>query len=270
MKTDTWTNTFSATVFKMLKANFELGKLLAAVNEIEITNKLVRDLAISSSLNSSDFASYRIWHSKSESTNGNDIEIIVETSNQEYVLFPCQCKRVFFKKDRSYYNKLWYSTDKHGFQIENLLKYAKEFRSVPVYMLYNYVNSEEVKEDIGVTVCSASFIANQYYFVDDYPADLYFEDLHPPAITLSEFLDKKPLQNDPYVNHEIKKYSLNELTSIPGWLEINPPVEFSDTRFIQTKSVDFEKDDRVRTNFSPKFRIMFTLDNYRHRTINFR
>ncbi|MEO0683788.1 MAG: DUF6615 family protein [Cyanobacteria bacterium J06649_11] len=265
-----WADRFSTSVFKMLKANFELGNLLAAINEIEITNKFVRDLAILSSLQESDFSAFRIWHSKSESTNGNDIEIIIEVSSGKFVLFPCQCKRVFFKNDRSYYNKLWYSTDKHGFQIENLLNYAKRTNGIPVYMLYNFVNNIETSEKNGVTLCSASFIANQYYFIDDYPPELFYEDLHPPAVTLSSFLDELSLLIDPYIKYEVRKYDLNELTSVPGWLEINPPVEYSDTRFIKTKPINFEENKRIRTDFSPKFRIMITLKEYKHRTINFR
>jgi len=264
-----WFDYFSVEVWKMLKANFDLGNRLAAINEIELTNKLVRELSLLSTYQRYHLP-HRTWKAKNESTNGNDLEIIIEIEDDKYLLFPCQCKRVSFKKGKSVYEKLWYSTDEHGFQVENLIKYAKSWKGIPIYMLYNYTSTQSVSKTYGATICSGSYLASQYYFGDNYPPKLTFDELHPPSIELSRFFEKLELVDDIYIDYAPKFYSKNELSSLPGWDEINPPIEFSDTRVIQS---DFSKigiEERISSNFSPKFRIMLSLTDYNHRIINYK
>lgn len=84
-----------------------------------------------------------------EKTNGNDIEFVI-TDGAKSIKMPMQAKRI--------YKNLRYSSISHEGQIDDLIKYAKKVKGIPMYLLYNY------KQDYfdRVDLCSIQSDQRQY------------------------------------------------------------------------------------------------------------
>ncbi len=265
-----WLDYCSSSIWDDIKANFLLGDRLARINEVEFTNRLCRDLSILIA-NDKIQSPIRLWHAKNEKANGNDLEIVVEVDSDRYLVFPCQCKRIFrgTVNTEPKYRQIWHSSDEYGFQIQNLLEYAEKVGGIPIYLFFNYIDDVNFSEDYGITVCDGAYIAKQYYFIENYPSAISFKNVHPPAQRISDFIKNRGLSTYKHIKYEPKLYSSKDLDIIPGWMEINPPIEYSDGRYVALQ-VNSENSSRKSINFTPKFRIMFTISKFQHRIINWR
>ncbi len=83
-----------------------------------------------------------MFEATNEKTNGNDIEICINTKDG-YLLFPTQAK-ILYKSGK--YDKI-----NHGNQIENIVKYAKRTGGIPLHLFYNY-DKRHADSEYGCTI----------------------------------------------------------------------------------------------------------------------
>jgi hypothetical protein len=133
-----------------------------------------------------------IYEATDEKTNGNDIELFIETE-KGFLFLAIQSKIIYKTND---YRKM-----DHGNQHCNLMDYAFSRGGIPFYLLYNYSNKFTivdksvcgipcVEKDFGCTLITADFIRENYYAKQkmNKKGELKwkvpcFSDLHPaPAI----------------------------------------------------------------------------------------
>jgi len=104
------------------------------ISETTITEQLIYE--IESGIDDHKYP-IRLFESRKENVNGNDLEIFINTANG-YVLLPCQSKIT----NREYkYEKFWHTVNESR-QISLLCNYAKSFGGIPAYLLYNYIPLE--------------------------------------------------------------------------------------------------------------------------------
>ncbi|MFK7905155.1 MAG: DUF6615 family protein, partial [Chitinophagales bacterium] len=131
----------------------------------------------------------RIFQSRNERVNGNDLELVLPHKKNKYIRFFCQAKRIEF--DKTYPNGKYHlsrtqKNDKTE-QIERLLKYGENKKGFPIYMFYNY-SEEKIPLDksvngnqelYGCTLTSAHYLAAQY-LDNGKMKTATFKELHPP------------------------------------------------------------------------------------------
>ncbi len=239
----------------------------------KLVNKLYEDIQISN-------LPVRIFQSKNERVNGDDLEIILPIAKDKYIRFFCQAKRIEFSNSNpNGYYKLSRFTNGNE-QIVKLLDYARNQNGFPIYLFYNYTEDDFKlnkcvkgnKEFYGCSITSAHFLASKY-LKKEKMITAKFKELHPPSmplIVLSEMVGTnflKPLgskfgkiTNLTKYPLELVHYSENELRMIGSWREIFPSIHQGDER-----KTGFENDlIPLRTSmynlsgFNPAFRIIFT------------
>jgi len=207
------------------------------ISETTITEQLIFDFQYEATRR--PFA-IEIFRAKSEQTNGNDLELFVETSNG-YILYPCQAK-IIGKRDK--YHHLRYKSGAN-YQIDLLLKYAQKHSGVAGYLFYNYVKDEgthrnlqtfpgQNESDYGISWCPAELIKERYF-----PSVLskkttirsklpHFNDLHPhdavpfPEMVCSvlnaalDSLSGMQKMAEPLPNH-IRFYTSDEIDKMGDW-----------------------------------------------------
>ena len=109
----------------------------------------------------------RIFEAVNEPLNGNDIELIIQTS-QGYIIAPLQAKILYSSDD--------YKAMEHGNQINDLITYAASVGGTPLYLLYNYCSDPMfkhsanlcgipfTKEQFGCSLVSANYLLNNFAF----------------------------------------------------------------------------------------------------------
>ncbi len=218
----------------------------------------------------------RMFEAIDERNNGNDIELIIQTS-QGFLIAPLQAKLVY---DTNQYDAM-----DHRNQINDLITYANGVGGVPIYLLYNYYpditfiyNSSMCgvgfsKEQFGCSLVSANYLLKYYAFNRITKNGIKrwtipsFTDLH-PSIAIPWFvlgccelskldtiksanLLNNSINTGIIVERGIKTYKLEDLISEKDWkpLEING-----------LKSKNTFKEN-ANTKFVPKYRIVFFSDN---------
>lgn len=283
-----WLAYFSVYVWEELQFSAKQRNEISKVDERELTNKLIRDLAKIVNEEKIDLP-IRLFHSKNEKTNGSDIEIIYAFSKNKNIILPCQAKRLYVDKNRKDVSKakylaFWHKTNNihEKFQIKSLLEYAHSLYAYPLYLLYNYSEKEKISsfydqnELFGSTLISAQYIAEQYFY-EDYKENLTFLDLHPPARPLHSITEVKEQTINSFWGNDkkelpIKFYSDTEILKQTGWVEMNPPADSPPERFV--KSISFKDFMNNSTGidphiFAPKFRIFITKESIHLRKRNF-
>jgi hypothetical protein len=237
----------------------------------------------------------RLFHSKDETANGNDFEMILPFNKYQYLLFPCQAKRMYVKNDKydaiSHLVKPKTSNIKRE-QILSLLEYAEEKKGFPLYFFYNYTPNnfqhqkiEEYsdisdKELFGCTMLSAFHIFDNFFTENKRLKRMSFGDIHPPAMPLFKLAN---LYNNDFISNDkilsvfgkfdsqehdeelsnMDAYDLDTLSKMDiidrKWIEIYPTDKTRytviDTSPITNKEIILTKNENV---FNPKYRIIFT------------
>lgn len=238
------------------------------------------------------FASYhptRIIMSEAidEKTNGNDIELAIQTSTG-VILVPLQAKIIYNHK--SLKSKVIraekYDQMQHGNQIYDLIDYAKRIKGFPMYLLYNYsydsaFSAKSSGAHWGCTLISAAYLLKKFTLPYSHVKTRelawnipHFKDLHPnPAVpwwifacNLSSATTKKDLltsllptfSNDiNFIAETIQAYTLDEVISDERW---KPLIDDTQDNFQPAGLAQLADDtkNRYRNNdYNPKFRILF-------------
>lgn len=262
-----WFSMFSMYVWERLKFYHDGSKFTTKVDEPLFTHDLI--IGISQIIKEDKIPiPVRLFHSRKESANGNDIEIIVQIQKDKNIIFPCQAKRLYVENSNATYKELNY---KGGEQKQKLIEYAKSINGFPLYLLYNYSEYNfdtkypfSEKELYGCTLISAQYL-------DENPTlKPTVSDLHQPAkplISILKFTSTLSLNRIWGVlksAHGAESWSNKEILEDDRWNEFGPP-SYPPTRFVS--STDWEKAFSKKTPqtfenqfFNPKFRIIFTHD----------
>lgn len=216
----------------------------------------------------------RMFEAINEPLNGNDIELIIQTSGG-YVIAPLQAK-IIYKTDN-------YPAMDHGNQINDLITYAKNVGGVPLYLLYNhYLDTfthngnlcgiKFSKEQYGCSLVSAYYLLNKFAFNR-------FDKSGNPKWTIPNFIELHPdiavpwyvlgccrfskANTDSTVNlinntkvhsvslkHEIHTYQYEDLNLEQNWKPLN------------TTRLNLENDLSKENNsqYLPKYRIILSLN----------
>jgi hypothetical protein len=267
-----WLKYFSCSVWEQLRSNYINSSI--KISEIRITERLIEEIY---ELFINDIPlPLRLFHSKKESTNGNDIEIVIPISNNRYILFPCQAKKIYFPSES--YKVISHTPKKTGIvQITTLLDYAENrVRGIPLYLFYNFVNKKFdtkrfEKEFYGCTLMGANTLYEKFYDLNknklQKPKFYDILDDVNPLIILEHFLGgnfSTKLIEDIFgkFNTRIKSYSEAELIKVGIWDEWLPSVEEEsggrNVAVTEIRNILSEKTNIIQYPFNPKYRIMIT------------
>lgn len=233
----------------------------------------------------------KIFEATDEKTNGNDIELIIQT-NQGYVPVPLQAKIL--------YRSNHYNSMEHGNQINNLISYASSLGGIPLYLLYNYYPNvsfhyngnicgiQHAKEQLGCSLVSAQYLLDNFAgkkrrrngsFKWKIPG---FIDLH-PTIALPWFVlgccrtlktDKNKLTELLYNTSKtgitsispISTYNLEELVGGDSWQPIetimsSQPMQQVDLfENMETFNAGNAKSFFIDDKYLPKYRVVISFD----------
>ena len=273
---------FSIKTWEELYYSKHSSRLLFNHREDKFTSELVSELA-KKSLKTS--VNLRMFLAANEKVNGNDIEILIECSTNQYILFPCQAKKIFPSEK---YESLSHPDKKtKEEQILKLLEYAKIRKGVPLYLFYNYSDSTialgkySQKELFGCTFLSAHYVKDNFYdFSVGKLRAMNFIDIHPPAIPIISIVD---ILGNPdfqatimqYINIESLSYTLlprtkSQLENDIFWHEINPSRDNEVQKRASAEKMGSLLNFNTESNneFKPKYRILLTLNNVANRIQN--
>jgi hypothetical protein len=240
-------------------------------------------------------ATNRIFHAKDETTNGNDLEIVIPIDESRCIIMPCQAKRLYVEKANNNL-KAKYTAIHHPVnrkkpdekeQICCLLEYAQKCGGFPLYLFYNYTEFEVdlnekylEKELYGCTITSAYHVFEEFYdAISKKISPFTFQDIHPPAKPLLSLLDKQMLPElrtflgTSKKFNKLKPYKDKELLEQNWWDEKCPPLSVP----IQRRGASQSLDEILKNNYSniteeypfnPKYRIMILREPDIHREIN--
>ena len=202
-----------------------------------------------------------------ESSNGNDIELIVQTSSG-YVKLPTQAKLL--------YSNLKYTAISHPgstrYQVDDLINYASSIGGIPMYLLYNFLPCHHALRDHGCTMLMAEYIRNHFS-----PSPAFtrwripsFNDLHLPALPwhriICGLLNGEDIISYVYEKGQgsnikvIRLYTREELENDKRWHNLSGMSALEDLELLEYN----ESDDRevlgkeAIQEFNPKFRIIIS------------
>lgn len=217
----------------------------------------------------------RMFEAINEPLNGNDIELIIQTS-QGFIIAPLQAKII--------YNTDNYPAMEHSNQINDLITYANSVGGVPLYLLYNFYSDNTfnpngnlcgiklTKEQFGCSLVSAHYLLNNFAFnrIDRNGNSKWtiptFTELHPSVAipwfvlgccrnSVTSTLDTINLINNSQktgvgLEQKITTYKYEDLFNGANW----KPLEL--------KGLNFSKDfiESENKKFTPKYRIVLGFD----------
>lgn len=219
----------------------------------------------------------RMFEAINEPLNGNDIELIIQTS-QGFIIAPIQAKIIYSTDD--------YKAMEHGNQINDLIAYANSVGGVPLYLLYNYYSDptftytgnvcgiQFTKEQFGCSLVNANFLLDNFAFnrIDKNGNSKWtiptFTDLHPSIAipwfvlgccrtsstntlaTIDLISTPSKIKAGLSPDQKVITYKYDELINGNKW----KPLEI--------KGINFNKDfDEIEnTKFSPRYRIVMGFD----------
>lgn len=212
----------------------------------------------------------QLFESTDEKTNGNDLEILINTSSG-YIKLPTQAKII--------YSNGKYSALKHKNQIHDLISYAAlpTVKGIPLYIFYNYYDSgfnfpsslcnlAVKKEDYGCTFCNAFTLKNNFATLG-VDADGYqnwviptFTDLHPQYCdpfwrivcchsSTDDINNLKGILKVGDLKLDISTYTLDQLNKERFWRPLN-----MDDNDNKSKNLD-RSNESGEIGFNPRFRI---------------
>lgn len=258
------------------KLNFVFSSKGLRLNETTVTQDFVYQLYL---LAKSKQFPVKIFESKNEKANGNDLEILVEI-DKGVVKLPCQAKII---NRRGRYSKINHKID-NKFQIDALIKYARRVKGIPIYLLYNYVSTPEqdninaLKYDEELYGCSIgeAHDLKSHAFNPAYKSP-HFYDLHdscfkPLYLLLNaiypKYSDSSLKEVLPsFDSNKLKYYTIEDILDDFNWIDLTPAAGLG--------NIPIESDFLKRLNelieepeiFNPKFRILISKENYNVRKL---
>jgi hypothetical protein len=214
----------------------------------------------------------KLFESRDERSNGNDLEIVVETANG-YLILPIQAKVI----DKNYrYPSIKYKSSK-GYQIEMLLQYARNRKGIAFYLFYNYCDdartiAKVTKPDelsitlFGCSIASAYRIKEKYLQVgrtESHPRWLVpdFEGIHSifgfPLHRLAEpNLSSWAAEHEAASGDHVAFYTVHEIMKDPNWQDLLP----EGIGFVPKHRISASDASTHPTNtesvFNPRFRLV--------------
>jgi hypothetical protein len=251
------------------------------VSETTITENLIFDFWCHGK---EDSLAIEIYEAKDEASNGNDLEIYIETT-KGFLMMVCQAKII----DKA--NKYAGLNHKVGseYQIDLLIKYGRKMGAMPFYLFYNYVDVFSMGEALrqqtkyrsaqfGLTCCQAEYIKGNFYraAVGDTTKTRVtkpkFSDLHP--LFASPLAEKIEIFSNDYLagmlddignlfgENPVKFYSRDQITNNNGWDDLLP---YGKIGFVETeKKQPVVKKATALEGFNPKYRILLVKEVQRH------
>jgi len=266
-----------------MKFAFETNTKISETTLTENLLFMINKYRISSKDNS-----VKIYESKDEKTNGNDLEIYLQIAQNRYILLAVQAKKLYTKEQK--YKAINHKIDTN-YQIDLLLNYAKSKQGLALYLLYNYAPdcTHKNKEHFGCTLVEALYIKAIYYPKTKKRWKIpSFNDLHRcnhklyaywfkfirPYLTFSRFAVPWHLLASnryfkSYVDYynasntqQLKEYKQDEIVG-DEWIEVK---EYSGSEKVVIEStlnydrnLEYEESSQKRF-FKPKFRVVIGLD----------
>jgi len=211
--------------------------------------------------------SISLFESIDEKTNGNDIELIIETSSG-YLKLPTQAKLL--------YNNLKYKAINHsgdrGYQIDDLIHYASTIGGIPLYLLYNYVPSKHpAYRHYGCSMITAEVIKYTYSPARNASARTWkipsFDNLHPSALPWHQFicgLSKaeithtflQELEQEIDISN-IQFYTIEEIESDGQWQEFTVSDDTIPQHSTEPSTLN-SNTEAPSLAFRPKFRVVIS------------
>lgn len=256
--------------------------------ETTITQNLIFEFHVSKSLYASSPMLPYSWgidilEAVNERTNGNDIELFVDTADG-VLFFAIQAKiinhRGFLRAGMVNGN---YPNMNHVVggqnQIELLCDYASDKGGIPIYLLYNFVknhfsrkvfcNTSFEIEQYGCSIASANKIKTNYFNGRVWTAPT-FNDLHPnnalpwfviPCCFASKTKEQilEMLGEEIVSSDNITSYNLNEIRSDNNWKVFSP--------FNEKGTINGDMENNINlAEFNPKYRVIISKElSYRNK-----
>lgn len=229
----------------------------------------------------------QIFEAVSEKTNGNDIELVFEIDNSQYIKIPCQAK-ILQKNNK--YSAINHKVGNNKYQIDLLIEYAEKVKGFPLYLFYNYFPEHQFLKKIeskirdkdpsfnfefyGCSLASAYQIKQRFYQKDKTGSFSWktpnFKDIHPkitqPFYILGQLFQSKEkflkLFTKDYESlaRSIKLYSKEELIEDDYWTDLFPPPSIGKLPPWLTPPENLldsqVNNDEKNISFNPKFRII--------------
>jgi hypothetical protein len=228
------------------------------------------------------FWNIRIYESRNEKANGNDIELFIPFKSG-YLFFPTQAKIIYHQGFKGLHkmtngdypsiNHVVKSTGQQ--QIDSLLSYAKRRNGYPLYLLYNYVNEQFSRaskcnvlyqeEQYGCSVISANLIYKKCFNSGHWNIPT-FQDLHPKyahpwfilaccfsnAGRVDDLAANYFPDDDDFPGSDLKIYTSEDIGQFTGWKDFD---------LTKVQEEEFrEGDGQEQIAFVPKFRIILDLE----------
>lgn len=253
------------------KLGFSFYKNRLKIYETTITQDLLFQFML---LEKESNLAIELFESNLEETNGNDLEILIETE-KGYIMLPCQAKII--KRGSNKYTMINHSV-KNKYQIELLLEYGLKKKGAPIYLFYNFCDniewiyevSKEIKFDISEYGCSFVLAENISSIISiniDGNKKAYkipsFIDIHPKLAKPFHFMTNL-IGNSQYIlelfgketYNFIKYYNRDELLEDELWHNMIPTPHIGKIEPSLTKEFI---EDEIMDKFSPRFRIILSI-----------
>lgn len=271
-----WLKSYSAHTWSRLAFAYHHHRRLR-LHETTITQMLVFDFWCSAR---STKLPIEIYESRDEKSNGDDLEIVLETA-KGYLLMPCQAKAI---QTGNQYSSIPHEV-RGKQQIDLLLDYARKVKGYPVYMFYNYCSNNTVNriiegisgidiDEYGCSMISADYLKDHYYVSTGKERKLgweipTFKDLHiNEGIPFHNFICSNESIIESILNSKYTKqgeglafYSKEDITEAKMWKNLTPPPSLSGIQI--DASTQNLIDESIYAEFNPKFRIVLS---YKKRT----
>ncbi len=257
------------------RIGFSRNRAGLKIFETTITQNLIYNIHLHKPSN------FIIYEAIDESTNGNDIELFMETKGG--FLFLAIQSKILYKKEN-------YPKFDHGDQINNLIQYAHSKGGLPFYLLYNYSKAFVFKNticgvscdetDFGCTLIGANFLLEKYAFKKTNKQGEkkwiipFFLDLHPKYAIPWFILTSMPHieKNDellqkmfPYIQLDysapLNLYSWDVISQSDEWYPLKLVTEYNEEPTETQELSDSVHDQNANERFAPKFRIILRSEN---------
>ncbi|WPU96222.1 hypothetical protein SNE25_11905 [Mucilaginibacter sabulilitoris] len=213
----------SVKAWNMIKFN---RARIERMSETTITEQLVYNIESDITANNHPI---RLFQSRKENVNGNDMEIFVNTGDG-FLLLPCQAK-ITNKEYR--YEHFWHTVNASR-QISLLCDYAKDLGGIPAYLFYNYIPREAQNEAFkkivhqeryGITFTEANPFLNilEERRLSGNPLNApTFNSLHPhPAkplhVQVCDMINGLMNMNSFSLNYDLTYYNIRDITQNRNW-----------------------------------------------------
>lgn len=250
------------------------------IHETTITQNLVYELNLLKSVLSG--LNFSIFESTNERANGDDLEILIKSSNGSYITFAVQSKILYHNlplkskgiknlTDGKYREMRHYVGKKKKLnQVDLLLSYARTNGHIPIYLLYNYVQTRyetstkckiSFEEDqYGCSIISAQYLKDRFQISDgNLPRTVKFSELHPdvaqPWFVLACCFPNKNIEEivkelgGIKLDYEVKFIPEGIVMDDPRWR----PIRDASENFYRQFNFGLE---RLSNDFNPMYRIV--------------